>query len=636
MPVRTAATQTTHAPFAPAARLLGAGLLIAACLVPFAGRAQEVIVSHGISTFGNLAYPADMTHLAYVNPDAPKGGEFSMAAIGTFDSLNPYSIQGAPAALSSAPFESILVGTLDEIGSSYCFLCTTMEYPADRSWVIFNLRQDVTFSDGTPLTGEDVLFSYDLFREKGIPEFRAVFNEQVASAELLDPYKVKFTFTPGIPFRDLPATVGSLTVFSKADVTGKARDLEASSMESFIGSGPYLVDTVKPGEQITYRRNPDYWGNAHPLNVGQNNFDRIRVEYFADPTAAFEAFKSGVYTFHRETSSKQWATGYDFPSLAEGWVIKQEIANGNMPRPQAFQINLRKERFADPKVREALGLMFNFEWSNQTLFYGLYGRVHSIFQQTAMEAVGPAGPEEAAILQPLVDEGLLPASILTDGAVMAPNSDAASQLDRSNLRKASALLDEAGWPVGADGMRRNAAGETLNVEIVESNPAFERVINPYIENLKALGVDAALTMIDAAQMSARTEPPNFDFDMIVGGAINSYEPGSGMKQGYASETRDNSTRNMAGVADPAVDRLLDGVVAATTRDELDIAARALDRVLRQIRFWVPQWYNPNYWVATWDVYGRPAEPPKYDLGQLGVWWYDAEAAERLKSAGALK
>lgn len=635
MPVRIE-TKTQDRQTAKVARLLGAGLLIAACLTAYAGRAQEVIVSHGISTFGNLAYPADMTHLAYVNPDAPKGGEFSMAAIGTFDSLNPYSIQGSPASLASAPYESILTGTLDEIGASYCFLCTTMEYPADRSWVIFNLRQDVTFSDGTPLTGEDVIFSYNLFREKGIPEFRSIFNEQVASAELLDPYKVKFTFAPGIPTRDLPATVGSLTVFSKADVEGKGRDLEASSMESFLGSGAYLVDKVKPGEQIIYKRNPDYWGNAHPLNVGQNNFDSIRIEYFADPTAAFEAFKSGLYTFHRETSSKQWATGYDFPALTDGWVKQEEIANGNMPRPQAFQINLRKERFQDPKVRQALGLMFNFEWSNQTLFYGLYGRINSIFQQTAMEAIGPAGPEEAAILQPLVDEGLLPASILTEDAVTAPVSDPSSQLDRANLRAASALLDEAGWPVGDDGIRRNAAGETLKVEIVESNPAFERIINPYIENLKALGVDAVLTMIDAAQMSARTEPPNFDFDMIVMGAINSYEPGAGMKQGYASETRDNSTRNMAGVADPAVDRLLDGVVAATTREELDIAARALDRVLRQIRFWVPQWYNPNYWVATWDVYGRPEAPPKYDLGQLSVWWYDAEAADRLKAAGVLK
>lgn len=619
-------------------KVLGAGLLIVACMMPLASRAQDpkVIVSHGISTFGNLKYPADFTHLDYVNPDAPKGGAFSMATLGSFDSMNAYSIQGAPGALSTAAYESILSGTLDEIGASYCLMCETMEYPEDRSWVIFNLRKDVKFSDGTPLTAEDVVFSYNQVREKGIPEFRSVFNDQVTSVEALDPYRVKFSFAPGIPYRDLPATVGGLSLFSKKDVEENKRDLEASTLEPFIGTGPYVADVIKPGEQIIYRRNPDYWGNAHPLNVGQNNFDTIRVEYFGDPTAAFEAFKSGVYTFKQENSSKIWATQYDFPALSDGWVKKEEIANGNMPRPQAFLINLRKAKFQDPKVREALGLMFNFEWSNKTLFYGLYARNNSIFQNTAMEARGPATPEETAILQPLVDEKLLPSSILTDDAIMSPVSSAETQLDRGALRKASALLDEAGWSVGADGMRTNAAGEKLIVEILESNPAFERVINPFVENLKALGVDARLTMVDDAQLTARTEPGHFDFDLIVNGAINSYEPGADMKQGYATETRDNSTRNLAGVGDPAVDRLLDGVMAATTREDLDVAAKALDRVLRTIRFWVPNWYNPNYWVATWDVYGRPAEPPKYGLGQLSIWWYDAEKADKLRAAGALK
>ncbi len=545
---KRSATQATLFQTRTMTQGLAAGLLIAACLLPFAGRAQDakVIVSHGISTFGNLKYPADYTHLDYVNPDAPKGGEFSMATVGSFDSMNAYSIQGAAGALSTAAYESILGGTLDEIGASYCLMCETMEYPEDRSWVIFNLRKDVKFSDGTPLTAEDVVFSYNLVREKGIPEFRSIFNEQVASVEALDPYKVKFTFAPDIPYRDLPATVGGLSLFSKKDVEDNKRDLEASSLVPFIGTGPYVADVVKPSEQITYRRNPDYWGNSHPLNVGQNNFDTIRVEYFGDPTAAFEAFKSGVYTFKQENSSKIWATGYDFPALTDGWVKKEEIANGNMPRPQAFLFNLRETKFQDPKVREAIGLMFNFEWSNKTLFYGLYARINSIFQNTAMEAKGPATPEEAAILQPLIDEGLLPASILTDDAVMSPVSAADSQLDRAALRKASALLDEAGWTVGADGMRANAAGEKLSVEILESNPAFERVINPFVENLKALGVDAALSMVDDAQLTARTEPGSFDFDLIVNGAINSYEPGAEMKQGYASETRDNSTRNLAG------------------------------------------------------------------------------------------
>ena len=618
------------------ANAMGAGLLIAACLMPFAGRAQDVTVSHGISTFGNLKYPADMAHLDYVNPEAPKGGEFSQWAFGTFDSMNPYSIQGVPAALASILYESILTSTADEIGASYCLMCETMEFPADRSWVIFNLRKDVKFSDGSPFTAEDVVFSYNLLREKGIAEFRAVFNEKVQGVEALDPYKVKFSFVPGTPFRDMPATVGSLTIFSKADYDANARDLEKSSLEPFLGTGQYVLDSMKPGEQIIYRRNPDYWGNAHPLAIGTGNFDTLRVEYFADDTAAFEAFKTGTYTFRNENSSKQWATSYDFPNLNDGWVKKEEIANGNIASGQAFLFNLRREKFQDPRVREAIGLMFNFEWSNETLFYGLYQRINSIWDNTQMAAVGPASPAEVAILQPLVDEGLLDAAILTDPALMAPVSSKDTQLDRANLRKASALLDEAGWAVGEDGKRRNAKGEVLAVEFLEDSPSFERVINPYVENLKALGIDATLTIVDAAQMSQRSDPPAFDFDMIVGNAVNGYEPGGEMQQSYSSETKDNSTRNRAGVANPAVDRLLDGIEAAQTREELDVATQALDRVLRSTKFWVPQWYKSVYTVAYFDIYGRPEAPPKYALGEMSYWWIDTEKADKLRAAGVLK
>ncbi len=619
-----------------AAMLLGTGLLIAACLVPFAGRAQDVTISHGISTFGNLKYPADFTHLDYVNPDAPKGGEMSIWAFGTFDSMNPYSVQGVSASLASSLYESILVGTSDEIGSAYCLMCETMEYPADRSWVIFNLRKDVKFSDGSPLTAEDVVFSYNLLTEKAIAEFRAVFNEKVQSVEILDPYKVKFTFVPGTPFRDMPATVGSLTVFSKADYEGNARDLEKSSLVPFLGTGQYVLDSMKPGEQIIYRRNPDYWANVHPLAIGTGNFDTLRVEYFADDTAAFEAFKTGTYTFRTENSSKQWATGYDFPNLNDGWVKKEEIANGNIASGQAFLFNLRREKFQDLRVRQAIGMMFNFEWSNDTLFYGLYQRINSIWDNTQMAAVGPASAAEAAILQPLIDKGLFDASVLTDEAIMAPVSSTDTQLDRGNLRKASALLDEAGWAVGDDGMRRNAKGEVLSVEFIEDSPSFERVINPFVENLKALGIDARLTIIDSAQMSQRSDPPNFDFDMIVGNAVNGYEPGGEMKQSYATETKDNSTRNRAGVADPGVDAVLDLIEAATTREELDVTTQVLDRVLRRIQFWVPQWYKNVYTVAYFDVYGRPEKPPTYALGEMNVWWYDTEKADKLKAAGVLK
>ena len=618
---------------------LGAGALIIAALFTTAARAQDptTFISHGISTFGELKYLADFPHLAYVNPDAPKGGEISEWRPGTFDSLNPYSIKGVGEAYAGIAYENILAGTADEIGSAYCFMCETMEYPLDRSWVIFNLRKDVTFSDGTPMTGDDVIFSYNLFREKGIAEYRAVANEKYLSAELLDPYRVKFTFSPGTNFRDMPAQAGGLTIISKAYYEANKQDLEESSLKPLLGTGAYALDTMNVGQQVVYKRNPDYWAQNLPLGLGRNNFDRIRIEYFGDDTAALEAFKSGIYTFRNENSAKNWATAYDFENLSNGSVIKAELPNGNIASGQAFLFNLRREKFQDPRVREAIGLMFNFEWSDQTLFYGLYSRINSIWENTAMAAVGPATVAEAAILQPLIDEGLLPVTILTDEPIMGSVSNADKGLDRGNLRRASALLDEAGWPAGDDGMRRNAKGETLKVEFLEDSPTFERVISPYVENLRALGVDASLNLIDAAQLSQRTDPPNFDFDIIVGNAVNGgYEPGSELKQAYASTTVDNSTRNRAGVSNPAVDKLLDLVEGAKTREELDLTVRALDRVLRTLKFWVPQWYKNTHTVAYYDQYEHPEALPPYALGEIDFWWFNTEKAAKLKAAGVLK
>lgn len=617
------------------AGLFGALALLAASQA----RAEEakITVAHGISTFGALKLPADFKHLPYVNPEAPKGGEISQWAPGTFDSVNPYTIKGASVSFASIFYESILSGTADEIGASYCKLCETMEYPEDRSWVIFNLRHDVTFSDGTPMTADDVVFSYELFRDKGIAEFRSVFNQKFQSVEALDPYRVKFTFTPGTPFRDMPATAGSLTIISKADYTANKRDLEESTLVPFLGTGPYVLDSIRPGQQVVYKRDEDYWGATHPLSIGTNNFDRIRVEYFGDDAAALEGFKSGDYTFRNENSSKNWATAYDFPGVTSGQIVKATLPSGVIASGQAFLFNLRREKFQDPKVRQAIGLMFNFEWSNQTLFYGLYSRINSIWENTDMAAKGPASPAEAAVLQPLIDQGLLPASILTDEAVMAPVSTPEKAMDRKNLRAASALLDAAGWAVGEGGLRRNAKGETLKVEFLEDSPAFERVISPYVENLRALGVDAQLVMVDSAQMVQRVDPPAFDFDVIVGNAVNSgYEPGAELKQAWATVTKDNSSRNRMGYASPAVDQLLELVEAAKTREELDVVVQALDRVLRAEHIWVPQWYKPAYTVAYYDMYEHPETLPPYALGELEFWWANPEKEAALRAAGALK
>jgi microcin C transport system substrate-binding protein len=618
--------------------ILGLGVLILSLAGwAVAARAETVIKSHGISTFGELKYPADFPYLSYVNPDAPKGGEISQWSPGSFDSFNPYAIAGNAAALSSVFYESILSGTADDVSAAYCLLCETMEYPEDRSWVIFNLREDVTFSDGSPMTADDVLFSYELFRDKGIPEFRSVANAKFQSVEVLDPYRIKFTFTPGTPFRDMPAQAGGTTVFSKADYIANKRDLEDSSLEPFLGTSAYVLESFKPGQQVIYKRDEDYWGEKHPLNIGQNNFDRIRIEYFGDDNAAMEGFKAGVYTFRNESSAKQWATAYDFPAVAAGDVVKAELPSGNIAGGQSFIFNLRREQFQDPRVREALGLMFNFEWSNKTLFYGLFSRINSIWENSQMAATGVPTPAEVALLQPLVDEGLLPASILTDEVDMAPISSEGTALDRKNLRKASALLDEAGWTVGDDGMRRNAKGETLRMEMVHSRTDLLPVCSAYVENLRALGVDASFEIIDDPQLQERASPPNFDFDALPTTVVNGGPEGlSGLEQAWKSITKDNSSRNRMGYADPAVDRLLALTETAQTREELDTVIKSMDRVLRSQTIIVSRYYKKIYTVAYYDMYEHPETLPPYALGELSFWWYNAEKNDALKAKGVLK
>ncbi|MGL4321751.1 MAG: extracellular solute-binding protein [Paracoccaceae bacterium] len=634
---RTATIDRTSR-FAWASAGLGILALAAAALTAMAStaRAQDTITSHGISTFGDLKYPADFAHLDYVNPDAPKGGEISQWAFGGFDSMNPYSEKGRAAGLSSIMYESILVGTADEIGASYCLLCTTMEYPADRSWVIFNLRDDVKFSDGTPMTADDVLFSYETFLTKGLTDFRTLFAQRVEKAEVLGPLQIKFTFKPDVPWRDLPQEVGGLSIMSRAHYESNGRDLSVDSLVPFLGTGRYMLDSMETGTSVTYRRNPDYWGSTHPLNIGQGNFDTIRLEYYGDYQAAFEGFKAGNYTFRNEASSKEWATSYDFPAVQSGDVIKTELPNGNKANGQAFMFNLRREQFQDIRVRQAIGLMFNFEWSNKTLFYDLYARIDSVWENSYLEATGLPSPEEVALLQPLVDQGLLDASILTSEPVGAPVSGD-RQIDRGNLRAASALLDEAGWTVGDDGIRRNAAGNKLTVEFLNASSSFDRVILPYVENLVALGVDAKMTSVDQAQYEARTRPEGgFDYDIVTDNARSSYISGSELQQFYGSETADVSVFNVMGLKSPAVDAMIEVVKAAQTDEDLTVATKAMDRILRAERFWVPQWYKDVHTVAYYNMFEHPEVLPPYALGELSFWWYNAEKAEALRASGVLQ
>jgi len=622
------ATMTAEAT-APArwlAALLAAGSILLAAQV---ARAQDdVITAHGISTFGELKYPAGFEHLDYVNPDAPKGGEISQWAFGGFDSLNPYTIKGRAAALSTVMLESLLEGTADEVDAVYCLLCSTIEYPESRDWVIFNIRPEARFSDGSPVTAEDVLFSYQTFLEKGLTSFRAVLSQQVEGAEVLDTLRIKFTFKPDFPKRDLIQSVGGLPIFSKADFETNGRDLEATSNEPFLGSGPYLLDDMDIGKDITWKRNPDYWGADLPINRGRHNFDRLRIEYFGDYEAAFEGFKAGAYTFRNEASSLIWATRYDFPALEKGWVVKATPEDGTIATGQSFVMNLRREKFQDPRVREAIALMFNFEWSNETLFYGLYERINSFWENSDMAATGLPSEAELAILEPLADQ--LPPGTLTEEAVMAPVSGD-RQLDRRNLRRASALLDEAGWVVGDDGIRRNAAGETLVVDFLNDSQTFDRVINPYVENLSRLGVDARHNRVDNAQAVNRER--SHDFDIMTHQFPMGYTPGSGLQQYFGSGGVDDAF-NAMGLADPAVDAIISQIEQAETREELTVRVKALDRVLRAHRFWVPQWFKDVHTIAYYDMYEHPEPLPPYALGQMDFWWYNAEKGEKLKAAGA--
>ncbi|MDN3711305.1 extracellular solute-binding protein [Paracoccus cavernae] len=607
---------------APVAFILG--------LVPAFAQQQETIKAHGIATFGEPALPADFKHLRYVNPDAPKGGEISQSAIGGFDSYNPFTHRGRANFMSVMMLERIMEDVADEQGSSYCLLCETIEYPESRDWVIFHLRPEAKFSDGTPLTANDVRFSFELLRDKGLSSYRTAIAKMVEKVEVIDEQTIKFSFAADYPRRDVIQQVGSQIVFSEADFAANNRDIEQTGTSAFLGSGPYVFDRAEMGRSMVMRRNPDYWGKDLPINVGRHNFDTVRLEYFGDYDSAFEAFKAGVYTFRNEASSIHWATRYDFPAVTNGTIKRDTPPNGDIASGQAWVFNLRREKFQDIRVRQAVGMMFNFEWSNETLFYNLNKRVNSFWDNSDLAASGTPSGAELALLEPLAAD--LPEGILTEEAVVQPVSGK-TQLDRKNLRAASKLLDDAGWITGSDGMRRNDKGETLKIEILNDNQSFDRVINPFVQNLRALGVDAVNARIDDAEMTTRTR--SFDFDMVTDQLGQGYYIGGGTGQYFGSEGV-GDVFNVAGVANPAIDALIEKGIATEDGEEMTTIIHALDRSLRALRFWVPQWYKADYTLAYYDVFSRPETLPPYALGELDFWWYDADKAENLKKSGALR
>jgi len=592
-------------------------------------RAQEsTTISHGLSKFGELKYGADFTNLDYVNVDAPFGGEYSTWAFGTFDSMNPYITKGTSAASSAIFIERLMAGTADETGSVYGLIAKTIEYPEDRSWAIFALREDVRFSDGTGVTASDVVFTHNVFLEKGIPSYRAIVGAEIASVEALDDYTVKFTFTAPSTGNDNLLLAAGTPVLSEAQFVD--RDFAESTLDPIMGTGPYVLEELDVGKRLVYRYDPNYWGAEHPLNVGNNNFEFIRFEYYADPTAAFEGFKAGQYTFRTENSSQKWAQDYNFPAVENGWVVTEELANGNIGQAQGFYYNIRLDKFSDPRVREAIGMAFNFEWSNRTLFFGLYTRVDSFWKNSPLEAIGDIPADELAILEPFRDQ--LPESVFSEPAYSPPVSGD-QQIDRSVIRAASRLLDDAGWTI-QDGVRKNAAGEELTVEFMNRSPLFDRIINPYIENLERLGIAATNDRVDTSQFVERSR--SFDFDVMITSYANSLTPGLGLRQYYNSENAHVPSRNLVGLENPAIDALVEIILDATDRDELNLRTRALDRALRALHIWIPQWFKDVHTVAYWDVYEHgDVNLAPYALGVSSWWWYSEEKAAKLAAEGAL-
>ena len=594
-------------------------------LLPRGASAQEVIRAHGVSAFGQLKYGADFEMFDYATPEAPKGGTFSFGYGGiTFDSLNPFILKGNPALGLTLGFDQLMVGADDEADAMYALVAQEIAYPEDRMYAAFTLNPEARFSDGSRITAEDVVFTFDTLREKGHPSYRVMLQGVTgATAESED--RVRFDFHEDAARRDLPMAVASLPVLPRK--LFETRDFAESSLEPIMGSGPYAVEEADQGRQITYRRREDYWARDLPVNRGRWHFDRIRIEYFRDRSAAFEAFKAGQFTFNEEFWSKLWATGYDFPAVNDGAVVRETIPDNRPAGAQGYWFNLRRAKFSDPRVREAIGLCFDFEWSNKTLFYGLYSRTDSFFEGGPMQAEGKPTPGELRLLEPLADK--LPEGVLDEAAYVPPETDGSGR-NRRNLRQAGRLLDQAGWTV-QDGVRRNADGEALRIEFLSNSPSFERITVPYTQSLQRIGIEATTRQIDAAQYKRRVD--NFDFDIVVDRKSMSLTPGVELRTHFHSDSAESpGSENLAGVAHPAVDALVEAVTRAESREDLTHAVQALDRVLRALHIWVPQWHKPSHHLAYWDIYGHaPVErKPEFARGVIDLWWVDPEKYEALR------
>jgi microcin C transport system substrate-binding protein len=590
-------------------------------------RADDWVETHGLSSFGDLALPPDFKRLAYVNPDAPKGGLLSLQITATsgnqnfdtFDTLNIFSKRGDGAAGMSATFDTLMSGNGDEPDSLYGLIARAVSVSPDKLGYRFLLRPEARFADGSKVTAADVKFSLDVLKEKAHPTYSQLLVEvDGVDAEADDVALVRFVKERS---RDAHLVVAGMPIFSAA--WWKGRDFDAATLEAPLGSGAYRVKTFEQGRFIEYELSDGYWAKDLPINVGQNNFRRLRFEYYRERQVAFEAFKAGAINFHQEYTARIWATGYDFPAFNDGRVKKETLHNGAPTGSQGWYFNTRREQFKDPRVREALGLAFDFEWTNKNVMFSSYKRVISYFQNSAMEAVGPPSPDELKILESL--RGTIPASVFGDPYV-PPVSDGSGS-DRALLKRANEMLLSAGC-AREGGVLKLPGGKPFTIEFLDSSDALQPHTQSFQQNLRKLGIDAQSRIVDAAQYKSRTE--NFDFDVVTAAFGGSVTPGSELQVflGSKAATMEGS-RNLSGIADPLVDALIEWIIRAPTRDTLNVACRVLDRVLRAAHYWVPMWYSDAARVAYWDAFSRPATQPKLGVGAPDTWWWDEDKAKKI-------
>ncbi|MBC3336251.1 ABC transporter substrate-binding protein [Pseudomonas proteolytica] len=554
-------------------------------------------------------YPANFKHVDYVNPDAPKGGTFRESAMGSFDSLNPFISKGVPADNISLVFDTLAQQGLDEPITEYGLIAGKIEKAPDNSWVRFYLRPEARFHDGHPVHAEDVVFTFDTLIKQGSPIYRTYYAD-VAEVVAEDPLRVLFKFKH-TSNRELPLILGQLPVLPKHWWAG--RDFAKSSLEIPLGSGPYKVAEVKPGRSIRYERVKDYWAKDLPINKGLYNFDYRISDYYRDSTVALEALKAGQFDYWQETTAKNWANAYNVPAVAEGRLIKEELPNGNPTGMQGFVFNIRKPMFQDVRVRKAISVLLDFEWSNKQLFNGAYTRTRSYFENSDMAATGLPGPAELAILEPL--RGRIPPQAFTE-AFAPPKTDASGMI-RSQQREAYQLLQEAGWRIVDDKMV-DTNGKPASIEFMLFQTDFERILLPFKRNLADLGIELVIRRVDVSQYVNRVR--SRDFDMMVGSFPQSSSPGNEQREFWQSSSADNpGSRNYIGLKDPAIDELVEQLINADSRNSLVAHAKALDRVLQFGYYVIPNWHIKTYRVAYWNHLGHPKVPPRYDVG-INTWW----------------